>query len=194
MQEGLAERIDAFKADLASNQAVELVRRHVIFGECFILSPTAYFSLRSEIARHFRAHPNEILVVGSGKLGFSIAPKKRYRPFSDDSDIDAVIISSTLFDTVWRDAYEFWRSGGYWERQHDFKNYLFQGWVRPDHLPAEGHFPFSKEWWEFFRTLTAGERFGPYKIRGALYRNWDFLESYQRVGVESCQAALIGEA
>jgi hypothetical protein len=192
MDETIEERIKAFQAELPSQAAVDLVRRHVIFGECFILQPNDYFRLRSEIAKQFSTHPNEVLVVGSGKLGFSISPKKRYRPFCDESDIDAVIISTALFDNVWREAYHYWRDGGYWEQQETFRKYLFQGWVRPDQLPSEGRFQFSREWWEFFRALTSGGGFGPYKIRGALYRDWDFLESYQCVGVKSCQVALTG--
>jgi hypothetical protein len=73
-----------------------------------------------------------------------------------------------------------------------FRDSLFQGWIRPDQLPPEASFSFSKEWWEYFRTLTAAASFGPYKIRGALYRDREFLEAYQGVAVKLCQEVFAG--
>lgn len=75
------QRIKAFRSDLAQISPLEVVRKNIIFGDCYILSQAEYFDLRSTIAGHFRLHPNEVLIVGSAKLGFSIVPKKRYRHF-----------------------------------------------------------------------------------------------------------------
>ena len=61
-----------------------------------MLSQDKYFDLRSEVAGHFGLHPDEVLIVGSTKLGFRVAPSKQYRLFSDESDIDVVLVSSTL--------------------------------------------------------------------------------------------------
>lgn len=94
-------RFEQFEKDLSVLSSIQIVRKHIISGECCILSQPKYFDLRSEVADHFGLHPNEILVVGSAKLGFSVVPHKLYRPFCDESDIDVAIVSSTLFDKIW---------------------------------------------------------------------------------------------
>jgi len=179
-------RVATFKDDLASLPALQVIRRHVIYGDCAVISQSQYFDLRSEVAEEYAIHPNEVLVVGSAKLGFSIAPKKRYRHFADTSDIDVVIVSANLFDQIWRAVHHFWAQGGYWERSAQFHEYLFQGWIRPDKLPSAKSFELANEWWEFFNRLSASGKYSVYKIAGALYRDWYFLEEYQLRGVSAC--------
>ena len=126
-------------------------------------------------------------MVGSGKMGFSIKPERRYQPFSDASDIDIVIVSPTLFELVWKTVFEYWRSKPYWPEEARFKQYFFQGWIRPDKLPPARTFSFCKDWWEFFRHLTNSGDFGDYKIAAGLYQSWFFLESYQSISIEKCR-------
>jgi hypothetical protein len=92
------ERIKNFRADLPHGNAADLVRKHITSGERFALSANSYFDLKDRIAATFGIHPAEIVVVGSAKLGFSLAPDKRYRPFGETSDIDVALCSSSLFD------------------------------------------------------------------------------------------------
>ena len=160
------------------------------FGDCYVLKDDAYFDLKMEIADHFKVHPNEVLMVGSGKLGFSIVNSKRYRPFGDTSDIDMAIISPTRFDSIWHSVYEYSFSGGYWPDEKSFKEYLFRGWIRPDKLPPSKRFAVCEDWWDFFRGLTYRGSYGPYKIAAGLYRSWDFLESYLGVCINECRSDL----
>lgn len=187
-------RIETFKGDLANLSARKMIRKHIIYGDCAAISQTQYFDLRSEVAEKYEVHPNEVLVVGSAKLGFSVAPKKRYRHFTDTSDIDVVIVSARLFDQIWRAVHYFWSQGGYWERSEQFKAYLFQGWIRPDKLPPSKSFQLANDWWEFFNYLSASGRYSVYKIAGALYRDWYFLEAYQLRAVSACADELKMEA
>jgi hypothetical protein len=186
----LDKEIEIFKIDLKQYSTSEIVQKRLIFGDCQMLNKEQYFGLRLLIAKQFKVHPNEVLVVGSAKLGFSIAPKKKFRPFGDKSDIDVVIVSDTLFCSVWSSVYSFWKDKVIWESEGDFKKYLFRGWIRPDKLPPSAKFDFSKMWWEFFREITSKGDFGPYKISGALYKSWDFLESYQNFAVQYCKDEL----
>jgi len=186
----IACRVDRFKLETASSDPRVIARRFVETGPCFLLDESHAFELRNAIADRFAVNPNEVLVVGSAKLGFSIAPYKRFRPFCDESDIDIAIVSPNLFANVWRSVYEFWWDGGYWERFDDFVKYLFQGWVRPDKLPPANRFDYCRKWWEFFRELTAGGRFGPFAIRAGLYKSWAFLESYYCRSIRDCKKEL----
>lgn len=182
----IEKRLRSFRNDLSALSALAMIRKHVIHGDCAVIAGDQYFDLRSEIADKYEIHPNEVLVVGSAKLGFSIAPRKRYRYFTDTSDIDVVIVSPNLFVKIWKKVHHFWANGGYWERSDQFKNYLFQGWIRPDKLPPTKSFDFANDWWEFFNSLSANQKYSVYKITGALYRDWYFLESYQMLGVSAC--------
>jgi predicted nucleotidyltransferase len=193
VQNQIEDRINAFKSDIGSLLPIQVVRKHVIYGNCCVLSEDLYFDLRSEVAERFRLHPNEVLVVGSAKLGFSIAPHKRYRHFGDESDIDVVLVSPTLFDEIWEATFAYWRDGGYWEQERDFKEYLFRGWIRPDKLPPASTFSMCSDWWEFFRALTNGGKYGYYKIAGALYKSWYYLEDYQEICAKGCKQELLGE-
>jgi hypothetical protein len=179
--------ISHFRAELGHRSVNELVQRYITFGDCVTLSAAVYFDLKTQVARHFSIHISEVLIVGSAKLGFSIAPDKRYRPFGETSDIDVVICSSTLFDLFWKDVFDYWARGEVWPSFGDFRKYLFRGWMRPDKLPPAPSFQLSQDWWEFFRGLTGSGTFGPYKITGALYKSWHFLESYQQKCVRDCK-------
>ena len=180
------DRITQFKVDLRNYSSPDVARKHIIFGECATLSPEEYFRLRSCVATEHSVHPNEVIVIGSGKLGFSIAPQKRYRHFSHESDLDVVIISECFFDKCWNELFRFENQGGYWEKAAKFKNYLFQGWVRPDKMPPDTKFDFGKHWWEFFNEISASRQFSVSRIRGAIYKNWNFLEAYQCKAIDQC--------
>src|SRR5262245_24648755 len=125
MNENIRTRLDQFKLSLSSMSVDHIVKRHMTFGDCYILGEDAYFSLKYEVAKNFNIHPSEVLMVGSGKLGFSIVQSKRYSPFRDTSDIDIAIISPALFDRVWKDVYDYGFSGGYWPKENRFKKYFF---------------------------------------------------------------------
>lgn len=187
------DKIAEFKQHLKSNDEASVVRRFITSGDCYVVNQDKYLELKSTIADHFQIHPNEVLIVGSGKLGFSIAEnlaksKPRYRHFSDSSDIDVAIISQKLFDTIWKDLYDYIEDKGYWQKQKEFTTYHFTGWMRPDMLPSSPRFDFTQTmWWDFFNNLTSSQKFGDYKIRGGLYRNWHFLEKYQMKCVKQCK-------
>jgi hypothetical protein len=187
MEDRINERKRAFIQDFGRLSDVAIVRKHITLGPCCIFDEDAHFELKQEVAEHFDIHPSEVVVVGSSKLGFSIAPQKRYRHFGDESDIDVAIVSPTLFDSIWHSVRRFRRDGGYWPEFDDFSRYLFGGWIRPDKLPRSRTFPLRDDWWNFFIELTKSERYGRYKVRGALYRTWLHIEDYQKVCIEDCR-------
>jgi len=186
-------RIEVFRSDVVRMSVPLMVQKHITYGAAYALDQFAYFELKHTVADQFNLHPSEVLVVGSVKLGFSIVATKRYRHFGDTSDIDVVIISSNLFDEIWSDAFDYWLSGAYWPNLEDFRRYLFRGWMRPDKLPPERSFERSREWWEFFRELSNSQQFGPYRISGALYKSWHYLESYQAQCIVECRREIEGD-
>lgn len=193
MTNKVEKRIDQFKEDLRSDlSSIQIVRKHIISGDCFIFSQDKfpqdkYFELRSEVAEHFGLHPNEVFVVGSAKLGFSVAPNNRYREFCDESDIDIAMVSSMLFEQFWQEVFDYKYEGPYWPEYKQFIRYLFQGWIRPDMLPQSSMFRLRERWWNFFQSVTRSGRYGGYKIRGGLYKSFFFLENYQKISIQECK-------
>jgi hypothetical protein len=189
-------RIDRFKADLPVMKVPNLVHKYVTFGDCYALNPDQHFNLIIAVADYFNIHPSEVLIVGSAKLGFSIAQDKRYCPFGDQSDIDIAIVSTYLFDKIWQQVFNYWEeyenidSFVYWSRGNDFKGYLFRGWIRPDKLPPTRVFSLGRDWFEFFRGLTQTGLYGPYNITAGLYKSWYYLEKYQSIRIKECKQDL----
>lgn len=178
--------MEEFKRDLKNLNSLQIVRKHVFNGASYILDNADYYQLKEDVCEHFDIEFNDVLVVGSGKLGFSIKPQRRYGKFNNDSDIDIAVVSTTLFHEIWKEAYLYQKSGSYWPKSEDFFKYLSEGWIRPDKLPPSKYFSFAHDWWGFFTNLTTSEKYGPYKIRGGLYQSWFFLQEYQKICVEQC--------
>ena len=162
-----------------------MVQKHITLGDSYVLSRDQYFQLKHQVSEQFKLHPSQVVVVGSGKLGFSIAPQKRYRHFGDESDLDVAIVSDDLFHALWQEAFDYWSNRGLWTRETDFKDYLFRGWLRPDCLPPS--IQAAKKWFEYFRELTASQQFGPYKISAGVYKSWLYLERYQGRAISQCR-------
>lgn len=186
----IEQRLAEFKADLIAYDPLRITRKYILTGDPFIIDGAKYVELKEAVASQFNIHPSEVYMVGSGKMGFSIKPTKRYCCFGDRSDIDLAIVSRDLFEKTWNEVHCYFESSGWWEKSTDFKNYLFHGWIRPDKFPSDSSFTYCKTWWEFFRELTATEIFGRNQIKAGIYYSMSFLESYQRICIDQCKRGL----
>ncbi len=194
MSEVLNEKIAEFKLDLSLLDSKQIVRKYITYGNTYVIAESKYFELKDLVSEYFDIHPSQVIIVGSGKLGFSISenkvkdpPKLRYRYFGDDSDIDVAIISEKLFDKIWEEVYDYYGEKGFWYSMPAFSKYLFQGWIRPDKLPPSKKFKVANDWWDFFQMITNSDKFGSYKISAGLYKSWYFLENYQMTAVNQCK-------
>jgi hypothetical protein len=203
-----ADHLEQFKADLQALPSAEIFRRYIAVDACRGLVDVDERELRAKIAHRFEVQLDEVLIVGSAKLGFTLRAKKikgdepsvrpAFSPFSYNSDVDIAIVSSDLFDNFWKRCFEFWQSSGYryagdyWPQGRNFRDYIFRGWMRPDHLPSEGSFTYRREWFNFFRKLTSEGAAGDYKISAGVYRETYFLEAYQRAAIEQCRIRAAG--
>jgi hypothetical protein len=183
------DRIAAFRQALVpQSDDKAIVEQFLLHGQCFAIEETVEFQIKQRIAQEFDLNVlTDIFVVGSAKLGFSISPKKRWKHFGDQSDVDVAIVSHELYETVWHEVHDYATSNAYWPERGQFIKYLFQGWIRPDYLPSSASFTFSDRWWDFFRELKAQELAGPYKIAAGLYHDFHFLTKYHATAVATCR-------
>jgi hypothetical protein len=189
-----ADRIALFQSDLRDLDIFKVIRKHITTGPSAVFTDDAYYELRNEVADHFRLHPSAVVLVGSGRTGFSLSPNKRYRPFSDSSDVDIAIISRQAFDSYWDLVFEHWRADRYWAqtiRYRKFLRELFKGWLWPRHLPPPTHFEEARKWAEFEDRLGKRRFRGIRSVGARLYRSWHRLEAYQSIHVADCKNALI---
>lgn len=140
----------------------------------------------------------EVIVVGSAKLGFSIAEKPvlgkpalpRYRDFDPlTSDIDLAIVSQHLFFNMWRElsSYSHRQSRFPWDTP--LAKYMLVGWARPDHFPNYQRPLNCQRWWELFHEFSISKEFGRRKVRGGLFFHKDFLSQYQQRAILQAQLA-----
>lgn len=178
--------IASFRNDLVLMPSSKIVRKYIFDGQCHALNQDQHLDLKTKICDKFKIEFNNVIVVGSGKLGFSIKTAKRYQPFGEESDIDVAIVSMPLFQKVWEGTYRYQQSGAFWPESKAFFHYLSKGWIRPDKLPTSRFFEFSALWWDFFKDLSASDHHGRVRVRAGLYCSLIFLEEYQRICVEEC--------
>jgi len=185
-------RIIEFKSILNDRNMTELdiVQKHIIHRSPFIFHEDLYYSLKKIIADKYGIHYNNVKMIGSAKLGFSIAPNKLWKEFDDSSDIDMAIISEDIFETFWKQMHEYnlnisARSESEERNFNKFKNYFFRGWIRPDLLPFD--FSEKSDWFDFFRSISYKE-FGQRKITGAIYKDFYFFESYHKSNLKTLRA------
>ena len=178
--------LDEFKSDLNRLDSLQIYYKYILGAGCFLLDKDKEYQLKQEICEKFKVEFTDIVLVGSGKLGFSIKPTRRFQCFNDESDIDVAIVSKELFEQVWQESFMYKKSEADWPSSRKFFKYLSEGWIRPDKLPPSHYFKFSSGWWKFFNGLTASNNYGDYKIRAGLYYSHFFLKQYQSICIEQC--------
>lgn len=192
--------IAAFREALKLRPAADVVGEIILAPNAKHVSREAIEHATASLRSNFQIadqYQLEVIVVGSAKLGFSIAekpvlgrqPLPRYREFDPiHSDIDLAIVSQKLFYDIWRDL------SVYSHRQVPFpwdtplSKYLVLGWLRPDKFPATQRPLNCQRWWELFNELSVSPLFGRRKVRGGLYFNRDFLSQYQQRAVLAAQS------
>ena len=73
----------------------------------FLSSPAVYQQLRAEFSRKLDVGIKDVSVVGSSRVGYSLADYKFGRKFGDTSDLDLCVINSTLFERIKSDTQRF---------------------------------------------------------------------------------------
>jgi len=158
--------------------------------------PVLYEHVRFWLASRLAVDPKEITLVGSARLGQSLAPKTLGTPFSAKSDLDFTTVSSSLFERLvtdfnsWASDYEMGKVNPKNEREKGFWNdnlsrgpeIIGRGFMDSKLIPRHERYPSAQQVGQAMYllceklNLTPG---GP-RVRHAdirAYRNW---EAYAR--------------
>lgn len=175
---------EEFEKDLLSKPLRDVTNKYLFdnYPFCFQDKPELLTQFRYVICDHFKIHTKNFCIVGSGKIGFSLSPNKYGSEFSEASDIDIVLISDELFQSLWLQLLAFQKTSSYKlspifkKKFNDLKNIFFYGIIRFDKLSND--FSFAKDWWEFFNNLSKDSQYGSRRIRAAIFKDWRYVSIY----------------
>lgn len=181
----LLENIENANSD---SEYLRIVRKYLIHGIPYVFKdrPNQYYDFREQIASHWHVGFQEVLILGSAKLGYSY---HKNSVFSDESDIDVAIVNQSLFESFYLEIRNFQyriESGLETLTYHEkteynrFLSYMIKGWMRPDILPVKITGELSKdEWFNYFRSISYSNNLaGNYKVSAGLFKSFGYMEYY----------------
>ena len=187
---------DEFSELLDSRDHAKIVEELLIAGVPFAFrdSPADYDTLRTTLGVALRLSSDAMTVIGSGRIGFSLAPEKFGAPFSPKSDLDVVVVSAELFDIAWFDLlrlgrryFSLQKTVQSWIDTHK-ESHIFWGFILPDRLP--GAVAISPIWFRTFRGLARNPSLAGRDVNGRLYRTWDHVHVHQLYSLRKIQQNL----
>lgn len=193
--------IDDFREILLDNPLDSIVSRYLFSGVpyAFREEPDSENLLKQHLSQELNVEQEDVIVVGSGRVGFSLNPDNFPRGFSETSDIDVVVISDGLFDEIWmtllswhypRRGMSLGRVEGDWARLR--RKDIYWGWLVPSDIRYEGlSFPdilnplrdISTKWFNAFQSLSLIPQFASRTVSGRLYRTKKHAVQYHVEGL-----------
>ncbi|HBB2971248.1 TPA: hypothetical protein KAC81_005634, partial [Escherichia coli] len=101
--------LNEFKEKLLSDDIRDVYQRYLLGHDIWyfreqkksITFAKDYDEFKLYMSKKLEIHVNNIAIVGSAKMGFSLSPDKNYRTFNDESDIDLVLVSDRIYKSSW---------------------------------------------------------------------------------------------
>lgn len=200
--------VEEFKDILIREPLEEVVQELVFQGRPYVFreQPEAFDKLNQHLCAKLKFSSQNVIVVGSAKIGFSLSPDRFPRSFSDESDIDVLVVDEALFDKVWMSMLKW----NYPRRISGLENIdkqwadarrsnLYWGWFVPDRIRYGGlSFPevlkpvrdISTSWFNAFHSLSQYSEFASREVSGRLYRSWDHARLYHVDGLRQIRDSI----
>jgi hypothetical protein len=205
---------DVFRDEISRRDAFDVVQQHILTDQVpyiFEGAPEHFVSLRGHVCRgcaglvHHPMLQENVTIVGSARIGFSVAPEKFGRPFQPASDVDVLVVYPELFDTIWATILRWWhpKRNSLDAHQRDWlnqrRNDIFSGWFHPDRLATEGVGSEAAmrrirdirvAWFNTFRAASRLPGLVGRNVNGRLYRSWDHATLYQMRTIQELRQTL----
>jgi hypothetical protein len=191
---------DAFKSaliGLSRQSREEVVRLWLTKGIPFAFRsrPAVYENLRTWLGTRLDVGPKEITMVGSARIGFSMAgPTAFGRLFDENSDLDLCVVSRPQFEELaetfsrWRKDYlgdavrpRSLRDKYHWDQNLVFgKRNLPLGFFDADKIPTLNRYPVVQRiqnsmWALKQKLLVTPDAPRPPRVSTRVYRSWEDL-------------------
>lgn len=188
-----------FKKDCIDFEPDLIVQKHLIDGSSYYFDNFQKgdeFDFKKEIASILNVHIRDVVIVGSGKLGFSLKPTVpgeglfEFKKFDEVkiSDLDIAIVSSKLFDQEMENLYTHsgWYKGFSWGKQENFSFYILKGRFAIRFLPVD--FQLTKE----IKIIQSKyKKKYARKINLEIYKSWFFFETYHKNNILNIKLNLL---
>jgi len=200
--------VEEFKTALITRPLNGVVKDYIFEGVPYAFrdTPALMKTLRSYLSGALGIKDENTIIIGSAKTGFSLSPDAMFRQFSDNSDIDVLVVDERIFDEIWQIVLKWHyprRLRGLegldipWGRVR--RRELYWGWFVPHQIRYKGlSFPealkplrdISTAWFNAFRGLSQLPEFSRRDIHGRLYRTWDHATLYHLDGLRQIKEIL----
>lgn len=149
-----------------------------------------YDDFKRFVASNLGVNFNDICIVGSCKLGYSLAPHKKFSPFHAESDMDLVLVSNSYYNKFWDAYFDLYNQ----RANIDYKfiaNSIFRRFISIKN-PEPIH-PIITDW------ITKVEKFNKdyqtlfdikQEINYRIYNSWESVERYHLKGLTELQDQL----
>lgn len=177
-----------FEEQLKKRPIDWIIDNHLFNGTPFysMNQPDVHARMMSAVSDGLQIPQGDICVVGSARVGFSLSPNKFGEQFNQFSDIDVLVVSTSIFDESWLDMLSYRRKGKAVLRSstkrrlkdHREKHFVYKGWIYPDSVVEVleiGH-----QWLRTFSGLSRIPELSSRSITARLYRTWDHAKIYHR--------------
>ena len=149
---------------------------------------------KERIATRIEVDSHAISVIGSAGLGFSLNPRKNFKYFDHESDIDLAIISHHHFEVGWNylrnlgtDYYKLTQKQKNVIEDHR-KRLIYWGTVATDKILTI--LPFGKTWHACLDDASHEHPANNRDINVRLYRDFESLRSYHVMNLENTRQKL----
>lgn len=190
-----------------SSDFSDVVQEVIFAGTPYVFeaSPDVWVQVRAQLATGLETSEDSIYIVGSAKMGYSLAPRKFGQPFADDSDIDVVVVDANLYDTMWTSILRWhyrrrhrlpprdrkWdtrrREGLYWGYLEPAR-FHYRGLSQPAPLRAARRV--SNTWFTAFKSLGLIPELAERNLGGRLYRSLTHAILYHDHGLREVRRSL----
>lgn len=184
--------LEEFKEKLLQDDIREVYQRYLLGHDTWYFRhykdlndyAQQYDNFKLYMSKKLNLHVNNIAIVGSAKLGFSLSPTKDYRAFNEDSDIDLVVVSESVFKSSWQ-AYRDLQLRGYLTTYAPEAKEVFKGFLSLKNLDTNASFfdlwsrkvePLKKD----FQTVFSI----PHEVNYRVYDSWESVERYHLAGLK----------
>ena len=173
---------------LGEKKLRDLVQEYVFTGVPYAFRDAEgdYEALRSHLAVNLQLPVEDLTIVGSGRIGFSLEPDTFGIPFGPEKDLDVVVwlellrMSPAQFGALSRQQKK---------RVNDHRqNEIYWGRLWPANLL--GIAPSARRWVEAFRGISRNPRLAYHETNGRLYRTWDHAQIYHMYGLQQLRLVL----
>lgn len=188
--------LDSIKNDLRKLPEKEFLIKYILKSNNWYFSehqqqPASYAveqmeCLKEILNKRIGVAFHNVLMVGSGKIGCSLAPQKNMRKFDEenDSDIDIAVISSRLFEYMW-EKIRIEYNVNYISRYKTIASSIFRGFINENNFrEIDGIRPFWNNQIDLANKEIQDKLSVYHAINYRIYRSWEDLEAYHINGLK----------